>query len=172
MKRLAYIALATVCCSYAIASDGHNGIRFDMTQKQVEAKGFVCNSTAEVTSSVIAQCRHMDMTGVAFGFPTKDYRVSIGRTKRVDMIGADFSARIGTADYFSLHEKIAHFFPTKNAAGTLTGQDIAVRTEWRAKNNAAAVLLLIKGAPPIIKDSLSITFWSPRAIADTDKENK
>jgi hypothetical protein len=113
----------------------------------------------------------MDMTGVAFGFPTKDYRILIGPTKKVDMIGAEFSGTIDTEDYLSLHRKIEHFFPKKNEAGTVQ-ESMVRRDEWRANNGAAAVLLLIKGIPPITKTSLHITFWSPRAMADAGKNNK
>ena len=172
MKKIVCIAVAAISSSLAIASDGHNGIRFDMTQKQIEAKGFVCNPPEEKTPDVIAECQHMDMTGVAFGFPTKDYRILIGPTKKVDMIGAEFSGRIGTEDYLSLHRKIEHFFPKKNEAGTLHEQGMVRRDEWRAKNNAALVLLLVSGIPPITNTSLSVTFWSPRAMAESDKKNK
>lgn len=172
MRKIACIAIAAICSSPTIASDGHNGIRFDMTQKQVEAKGFVCNPPEEKKSDVVAECQHMDMTGVAFGFPTKDYRILIGSTKKVDMIGAEFSGRVGTEDYFSLHRKIEHFFPKKYEAGTVHEQGMVRRDEWRANNNASAVLMLMNGIPPITKTSLSITFWSPRWMAKADKENK
>jgi len=88
------------------------------------------------------------------------------------MIGAEFSGRVGTEDYFSLHRKIEHFFPKKYEAGTVHEQGMVRRDEWRANNNASAVLMLMNGIPPITKTSLSITFWSPRWMAKADKENK
>lgn len=172
MRKFAYIVIVAITTSHAaIAADGHNGIRFDMTQQQVEAKGFVCNPPKEKKPDVIAECRHMDMTGVAFGFPTKDYSILIGPTTKVDSIGAEFSGRIGTEDYFDLHHKIVHFFPIEHKAGSMHSESIR-RDEWRSNNGAAAVLLLLKGTPPVTRTSLSIRFWSPRAMAEADKNNK
>ncbi|PTQ85288.1 hypothetical protein [Agitococcus lubricus] len=170
MRKIAYIAIFTIC-SHAIAFDGHNGISFDMTQKQVEAKGFVCHPPQEKNPSVIAECQHTNMTGVAFGFPTKDYQISIGPTKKVDMIGADFSGRISKKDYVGLFRKIEQLFPKKDETGTFH-EGTVLRDVWRANNNAAVILLLMNGVPPITESSLGITFWSPRAMAEADKNNK
>jgi len=156
----------------AYAFNGHNGISFDMTQQEVEKKGFVCNPPEKKDPNVKAECEHMDLTGVAFGYPTKDYRLIIGSSGKVDMIGAEFGGHIATSDYFSLHSKIKHFFPTKDEKASFHAQGTATRDQWRAKNNASAVLLLIYGVPPITKTSLSITFWSPRYMAISDKNNK
>lgn len=156
----------------AHAFNVHNGITFDMTQKEVENKGFVCNPPEEKDPNVKARCEHMDMTGVAFGYPTKDYSLTIGPSGKVDGISAKFSGNIATSDYLSLHNKIKHFFPEKDEKASFHSQGTATRDQWRAKNNAAAVLLLINGMPPYIKTSLSITFWSPRYMAIRDKSSK
>lgn len=114
----------------------------------------------------------MDLTGVAFGYDTKDYSLIIGPNGKVNMISADFRGHIATSDYFSLLNKIEHFFPKKNEKGTFHAQGTVRRDEWRSKNNAVAILLLIIGIPPITKTNLSITFWSPRHMAISDKNNK
>lgn len=151
--------------TFAFASEGHNGILFKMTQKQVEAKGFVCNPPDEKSETMMADCRHMDMTGVAFGYPTKDYRVVIGPSKKVDMIIADFSGRITTDQYLDLHYKIKHFFPKKNEAATINDGDF-IHNEWRANNNVAVWLNLFTSSP----SSMSISFVSPRAVLALDKK--
>lgn len=162
MRKIFYVALAAIFSSPAIAFDGHNGISFDMTQEQVEEKGFVCNPPKEEMQDVVAECQHMDMTGVAFGFPTTDYQILIGSAKNVVMIGAKFSGNLSAADYLSLQRKIEHFFPNKEEAKTVYVKNQFRRDVWRANNNATAVLVLMNGVPPIIKTSLTIAFWNPR----------
>ena len=147
--------------STAYAFNGHNGIGFDMSQNEVEAKGFVCNPPNERGANYIAECEHMDMTGVAFGYPTNYYRVRIGKNKKVIMIGAVFSGTITQEDYFKLQNKIEFFFPKKDEKASFYKQGMAIRDEWNDQNNASAVLLYVKGIPPITKTSISITFWSP-----------
>jgi len=171
MKILTSVTLAAICFGAAVnanAMDGHNGIHFNMKQKDVEAKGFVCNPPKEPQKHILAVCKHMDMTGVAFGFPTKDYNLVIGASGKVDKIGAEFSNPISMADYFSLHPKIEHFFPQKYEAGSKHA-DSVIRDEWRAKNNSAAVLMYFKGVPSITNSSLRISFWSQRAMAEAEK---
>lgn len=174
LKPLISIVVAAICFGASAnsrAMDGHNGIRFEMTQKDLEEKGFVCNPPKEPKIHIRALCEHMDMTGIAFGFPTKDYRIIIGPSGYVDKIGAHFSGRISMADYLGLSSKIEHFFPKKYAPGTIYAKTSRI-DEWRADNNASAVLIYFQGVPPVIDQSLSINFWSPRAMAEADKNNK
>lgn len=156
----------------AYAFDGHNGISFDMTQQEVEKKGFVCSPPKEKNPSIKAECEHMDLTGVAFGYPTKDYSLIIGPSGKVDNINANFGGHISIEDYLGLHRKIEHFFPEKNEKASFHAQGTATRDEWRDKTNASAVLLLFYGTPPITKTRLSISFWSPRYMSIIDKKNK
>lgn len=162
-KKFTWVAIAAVCFAApisAFAFDEHNGISFNMTQKEVEKKGFVCNPS-EGYPNIKAKCQHMDLTGVAFGYPTKDYKVSIGTSGKVDIISADFSGQLKTSNFFDIRGKIKHFFPTKNEEATFNYQGVS-REEWRSKDNAAAVLVLMPGTPPFSETSLSITFRSPR----------
>lgn len=167
MAQFVLIAVLIIFASstYVYASDGHNGILFKMTQKQVEKKGFVCNPIKNKSDTDIADCRHMNMTGNAFGYPTKDYRVIIGPSKKVDMIVAKFSGRITTDQYYDLQYKIEHFFPNKNEAATVN-DDVFMGDEWRSNNNAAARLSLFPGS----SSSMYITFVSPRAVLAKDKK--
>ena len=169
--------IASLLLSCSAGSDNkstysHNGINFDMTQKDVEEKGFVCNPPEEQNPSIKTECKHMDLTGVAFGYPTKDYSLIIGPTGKVDKIGAEFNGNMSMDDYLKLHREIEFFFPNKDEKGTFHSQGTVRRDEWRDKNNTSAVLLLFDGIPPITKGSLSITFWSPRHTEITDKNNK
>ena len=145
-----------------ISDFSHNGINFNMTQHEIEEKGFVCNPSKGKNSNIESKCEHMDMTGVAFGFPTKDYRLTIGPSGKVDIISADFSGRIDSADYFSIQSKIQHFFPTQNEVATLHEQGLLRRDEWVSNDNAAAVLTYVSAIPPFTKQTLSIAFRSPR----------
>lgn len=171
MKRLICIMIAATCLTFpAYAQDGHNGIRFDMNQKQVEAKGFSCNPPKEKKDSdVIAVCHHMDMTGVAFGIPTQEYEVRIGPTKRVDEIRAELVGMRNLSDILSLHRKVENFFPKKDEAGSHRAQGMYSRDAWRANNNAGVAVFMFSGVPPITKTTVSVMFYSPRAMAAVDK---
>lgn len=149
--------------------DGHNGIRFDMKQKDIEAKGFVCKPRKEKVNHIHVECNHMDMTGVAFGFPTKDYSVAIGSEGRVTFIRADFSGNISTSDYLGLNSKIELFFPDKVSELSMYS-NLARRDHWKDKNNSAAVLLWTAGVEPYISQKLSITFWSPLGLEQSGKK--
>lgn len=153
----------------AFAVDGHNGITFKMTQKQVEAKGFVCNSEKE-RKDIIAVCNHMEMTGTAFGNPTENYEVSIGTNKKVNEIRADlvgFSASIES--YLALTLKIEKFFPIKDEKLSVNGQGYFIKDFYRSKDKSGAAVLMTKPMPPIIKGSNIITFYSPYAMGKIDK---
>jgi len=172
---LSLIASLLLSCSAGTdnkSTYSHNGISFDMTQKDVEEQGFVCNPPEEQNSDIRANCKHMDLTGIAFGYPTKDYSLIIGSTGKVDKIGAEFSENISMDAYFKLHREITFFFPNKYEKGTFHSQGTARRDEWRDKNNTSAVLLLFDGIPPVTKTSLSITFWSPRHIEMSNKKRE
>jgi hypothetical protein len=180
MKKLFLLALAII--SIAVAAyyvlggsrstggfDGHNGIRFDMKQKDIEAKGFVCRPRKEKITHIHVECNHMDMTGVAFGFPTKDYNVTLGSTGKVTFISADFSGNINTSEYLGLNSKIELFFPNKIPELTMYSE-VARIDHWRDKNNFAAVLLLTAGVEPYISQKLKITFWSPLGLEQSGKK--
>lgn len=153
----------------AFAVDGHNGITFKMTQKQVEAKGFVCNPEKE-RKDVIAVCNHMEMKGAAFGNPTENYEVSIGINKKVDGIKAElvgFSANV--EDYLELTMKIQKFFPNKDEKLSFNGEGYFIKDFYRSKDKSGAAILITKPMPPIIKGKTVITFYSPYAMSQVDK---
>jgi hypothetical protein len=164
MRKIIWIVIAAICSSHAIAFDGINGISFNMTQKQVEAKGFVCNSLKEKNTNFIAQCEHMSMTGVIFGFPTNDYNVGIGSTKKVDRIGAYFNKGIGIADYLQIAVKIQTFFPEEEKEWSTASNSAVKVNQWKANDGTRARLTLISGVPPVRKTSLSIDFYSTRLM--------
>ena len=94
MRKFAVAVAVTLATTslHCHAIDGHNGVKFSMTQQQVEAMGFMCNPHTKPDRSSLATCRHMDMTGTAFSVPTRNYAVVIGNDKRVSFIGADLIA--------------------------------------------------------------------------------
>ena len=50
MKKFAFAVLLAVTSLYSHAIDGHNGIRFNMTQQQVEKMGFTGDKWHRVSS--------------------------------------------------------------------------------------------------------------------------
>ena len=148
----------------------HNGIRFDMGRKQVEALGFVCRSETP-TDRVwyTARCTHSSMTGMVFGVPTRDYHVALGTMGTVDMINMSI-AEANMTIYSELPDRIERIFPKKNASEQ---NDTDRIEEWRNKNNDGVVLTLIESSSQIINSSLSISFRSSRlnAIADAEAED-
>ena len=163
-----FFAFATACtCSYAI--DGHNGIRFEMTQQQLEAKGFICNPNAKQERSIVATCRHMDLTGVAFNIPTSNYQVEIDADNQVASIRADLIGIRSASDYLGLLTHISEFFPRKDEAGSFRGGGTTMKDAWRANNNAGISIFYSAGARGIIKDTLWVTFNSPSYMSALDK---
>lgn len=165
MNKFIYTAISIACVGLsAHAQDGHNGIRFDMTQKQVEAKGFTCNPPKEKIGNIVALCHHMDMTGVAFGIPAQDYEVRIGPSKRVDVIKAELTGVRSIEDIFSLHRKVENFFPAKDLKLSHGAQGSYNSDFWRAKNNAGLSLYMSRS-----QKTISLQFFSPRSVVETDK---
>jgi len=155
----------------AFAVDGHNGITFGMSQKQVEAKGFVCNPSSDAErKDIIAVCNHMEMTGTAFGNPRGNYEVSIGTNKKVNEIKADlvgFSTSIES--YLALTLKLEKFFPIKDEKLSFNGQGYFIKDFYRSKDKSGAAVLITKPMPPISQGSKVITFYSPYAMSQIDK---
>lgn len=165
MSKLIYTAISIACIGLsAHAQDGHNGIRFDMTQKQIEAKGFTCNPPKEKRGSIVAICHHMDMTGIAFGIPAQDYEVRIGPSKRVDEIQAELTGVRSIEDISSLHRKVEDFFPVKDLKLSRGEQGSYNWDLWRSKNNAGLSLYMSSS-----KKTISLQFFSPRSMVEMDK---
>ena len=158
--------LLIVSCS-AFAIDGHNGILFEMTQAQIESKGFICNPTT-IGEKVVTRCKHMDMTGVAFSVPTNNYEVQIGADGHVDSIQSDLLGIRSTADYLALLGNISGFFPAKDESRNLHSQGVMMDW-WRANNGAAISVFYSSGVRGILKDTLHVTFHSPKSMAIADK---
>lgn len=167
--KLAFLILAFATVSpFAQALDGHNGITFNMTQRQVETKGFICDSETKSEGTIIATCRHMDMTGAAFGVPTQNYEVGIGPNKRVASIKADLVGIRSLADYLALHTRIGQFFPKKDEQRSFADRGVR-RDFWRDKDNSGISLFFSSGVRGVIKDTMWISFYSPADMAASDK---
>ncbi len=152
----------------AFAVDGHNGITFKMTQKQVEAKGFVCNPETE-RKDIIAVCNHMEMKGSAFGIPTENYEISIGSNKRVDEIRAEFVGfTVNVENYVALTLRLQKFFPTKDDKLSFS-HEYFIKDFYRAKDKTGAAVYMSKPIPLVSKGSNVITFYSPHAMSVVDK---
>lgn len=167
MKKFVFAVLLATTSLYCHAIDGHNGIKFSMTQKQLEGMGFICNP--ETRPEIIATCKHMDMTGTAFSVPARNYKVEIGKDKRVAIIDADLVGNRSAPDYRALISNISEFFPKKDEARTYNfpgNKTVA----WRANNNAGIMVNYGSGVVGLINSSLRVTFLSPSFIAATDKK--
>lgn len=154
--------------------DGHNGIKFDMTQKQLESKGFICNPEPK-PDMTITKCKHMDMTGVAFSVPTQNYTVHIGRDNHVAIISADLVGVRRYEDYTHLLNTVSEFFPTKDEASSSSNSGsgmILQRDAWRDKNNAGIAVSFFSGTGGgliSIKQQATVVFSSPNFMSVKDK---
>lgn len=173
MNKIFYIIvmpiLSLLFTSSAYAVKGHNGIRFNMTQKSVEAMDFACNTPKEKNPMIAVECFHMDMTGKVFGYQTQDYEVRIGPSGKVDMISAKIIGVKTLSDIIELHLKIQKFFPKKDEEGSHRKQGMYSRDAWRAKDGSGISLFLFNAIPPVTKTTLDITFQSPRLLTSIDK---
>lgn len=168
MKQAFVIIAITTFSPLAQALDGHNGITFNMSQRQVEKKGFICQSQTKDRLGIIARCLHMDMTGVAFGVPTQNYEVEIDSNKRVASIQADLIGIRTLADYLALHNRIDKFFPKKDESRSFAA-DVGRLDFWRDKDNSGISVYISPGVRGITKDTKWVTFWSPANMAAFDK---
>jgi hypothetical protein len=169
MKNVSVAALLLTIGPYAFAIDGHNGIRFNMSQKDVEGKGFVCSPPKKSDTREVAVCKHMELSGTAFGVPTQNYEVSIGPDKRVARIRADLVGIRSAQDYLSLLNRVQEFFPVKDEARTQRVQGQFMNDTRRAPDNSAVSVFYAPGVQGIVKDMLAVTFMSPAHVELTDK---
>lgn len=170
MKKFVFTLVLTTTSFYCHAIDGHNGIKFNMNQQQVEQLGFICNTSDNSDKSYLARCKHMEMTGTAFSVPTRNYEVTIGKDKQVSSIGADLIGVRSFTDYVELSIRISEFFPKKDEVRTYRHQGAGIRNDaWRSNDNAGISLFYSSGVG-FTKDRLSVTFYSPSFMAAADKK--
>ena len=164
-----------IVSSTVFAIDGHNGILFEMTQTQAESKGFICNRNPKSDEYVIAECKHMEMTGVAFGLPANNYEIKIGIDGHVAAIKTELLGIRSTADYLALVLNIGGFFPIKDEALAYSHTTENSRTEmqgWRANNNATIWLIAdfySSSLRQFLKDKVTVEFLSPAYTTVVEK---
>lgn len=148
-------------CS-VMALDGHNGINFTFTQKDVESLGFVCKPPKKESDNFSAKCLHMNMRGEVFGYSANNYEVTIGKNKKVDSIKTELIGRFDHAEYLRVNEKAEYFFPIKNEAGSVRSAGNILRDQWFSPDKSSVILMLFYGVPGVMKTTMSVSFWSPR----------
>ncbi len=158
---LTVLAIFTPLSAYAF--NGVSGITFDMTQQEVEKKGFVCKDE-EVHPKIKIKCQHIDMTGEAFGFTLGQYTLGIGLTGKVELITARFNGKISVVDRSLIKARMADFFPLEVKDKAFSG-DSVTQNVWRAKNDVTALLIFRRGIDTYVKPALILTFWSPTITA-------
>lgn len=82
-------ALSLLVLGSVHASEGHNGIRFDMKREDLEKMGFACRESTFATSKGEIRCAHMDMTGRAFSKNLERYEVSFNKEGVISSISAN-----------------------------------------------------------------------------------
>lgn len=167
MKKFAFVVLLSTTTLYCHAIDGHNGIKFEMTQQQLESIGFICNPNTKKEREPIATCRHIDMTGIAFGVPTRNYAVEIDSDNRVSSIRVDIGIN-SMADYIELNTNISGFFPNNDEFETDSKQGSYIKNGWRANNNAGIWFTYFSGVKGIVKDKFWLIFNSPSYMTKRD----
>jgi len=149
----------------------HNGIKFDMSQKQVEAMGFVCKPEEDRHHTTIAKCKHSKMTGTAFDYRTKNYRLSISTSGKVGVIFAEIvgmpyweyntSSQQLTQDLFS---KIQKTFPIKADSRGVPGS--YVNSEWNTRDGFKLSVIMFPGMSTVSsKSSTHMQISSPSFIS-------
>lgn len=112
---------AVVEVKKAVDSDGHNGILFSMSQKDLEALGFKCKpfdnaplkklGLGIVIDNII--CRHPDMVGQAFGQSLANYDVSLTAAgDKILFIDAKITSSIRRIDdLLAVGARVQEFYP-------------------------------------------------------------
>lgn len=152
------VAILSGCDSNSPPVGGHNGITFNMNQKDVEKLGFVCKES-KPDDWFSVSCSHMAMTGRAFSHNIAEYSVTINRQDgKVCQIDAAFTDISKLPDYMLISSKVTDFYSTEvysNIVGNIYDR------MWIDKNKARLVLNYSEGVPPIFPDKITVSFWSP-----------
>ena len=160
MKSLYAVLLVTMlygCGSDSVTVGGHNGITFDMNQKDVEKLGFVCKES-KPDDWFSVSCSHMSMTGRVFEHNTESYRLIINRQDgKVCQIDATFTDASNLPDYMLISTKVPDFYSTEEYSHvSATMHD----TMWIDKNKARLILTYFQGLPPLLPSNITVHFWS------------
>lgn len=155
-NKILLVVLFFMCATSAFAMDGHSGISFSMSQKDIEALGFVCQPPNKNET----RCFNDSYKGDAFGYPTTGYEVDIGDKNTVRHIKTKLSGKISLADYDDLCKKIEQIFPTKNEKATFRKNDLTI-DGWIADNRAKAFLFVAHKGGELEPRSAAIAFSSP-----------
>lgn len=171
MLKILFIFAIASASSLTWAVNGHNGIKFDMTKKQIEAMGFSCVVPEDGTKDYLSECRHIEMSGNVFGFGTNNYKVKIGLNKRVATISADLLGIRTSEQYLELLVKVRDFFPVEDTFFSFHAETVD-RYAFRAKDKSGISLLYSKGVEGYLNDTFRITFESPSYLSEIDKQKE
>jgi hypothetical protein len=113
--RNALIALSVTLLSAAHATEGHNGIRFDMQKADVEKMGFVCRESTHEWARGEWRCKHMDMTGRAFSKNLERYELAFDKEGAMASISAYvIDPPRSLNGLIAIAQEIQGFYPSKS----------------------------------------------------------
>jgi hypothetical protein len=110
MKKL-LVALSVTLLGSVHATEGHNGIRFDMKKEDLERIGFVCRPSPTDAEPSQVVCNHMDMKGRAFSRNLERYRVTINKEVIAYISASVFEPPRSLEGLMALAQDIKEFYP-------------------------------------------------------------
>jgi len=151
--------------------DGSNGIKFTMSQKDVEKMGFLCDSPEkEADARIMAICKHRKMTGMALNRPTNKYGVVILKDGKVGAIFASFPEE-NESEFNFLEDQLREFFPIPVRKDNMEYSHETV--EDRANKEGVVARLYCSHEFTIgdhyFSTKISISFFSPSYYKSADE---
>jgi hypothetical protein len=169
-KNLLCIAVLVSTFSNAQAFDEFGKVKFKMTRKQVESKGYACTASPLDIGEVV--CRNFDLRNSAYGYMASNYMVILGTDKKVYQISADILGIRRTEDYLDLVQKVTFMFPIEDEANSTSVQGAFVRYARRDASNVGALVVMAAGASGVRAMNFSISYTSPDRMVALDKKRR
>lgn len=169
-KKILCMTLLMLGASNALAIDGFGNVKFMMTSKQVEAKGYVCASDPVLDNKIL--CQHPHLKNSAYGYIATNYKVIFSTDKKISQISAELRGINSSEEYFELLRKISILFPIIDRDKEVSGRRVFVRNVRRNQSHVGAAVSMLAGVPGIRGATVTLSYIPPEVMLQLDKRRE
>lgn len=163
-KNILYLSLLVFISSNARAVEEFGNVKFSMTRKQVEERGYTCGKS-RVSEALI--CRNPNLRNRVLGYLASNYSVFFESGEHISYISADMG--IDTMeDYIALRQRAAIEYPISDERYDLNSEGV-IRHFQRNDKRGAVSVMIFSGVPGIKKTNISLSYYSPSTMIASDK---